>query len=232
MPDSSLPIPNQLEQAMSIIRSHVKLLAEAKLQADLGKKRVEEAEAKVRKLENEVNIRDKAIADLRLRLPATMERDLLIKSSMTYTSVAAQNESNTPARAAQATIESLQNRLKQKDETLLKYQDMLKLARDEISNINKQHELEINNMLDQVNMTRDTNLQKLKSELKQSSYHSEINITKNQLSRLQELEELAVEQDNTVSALNQKIKKLNTECDTWKARHDILAQKSEQDTSK
>jgi hypothetical protein len=42
---------------------------------------------------------------------------------------------------------------------------MLKLARDEILNINKQHELEINNMLDKLNLTRDTNLQKLKQDL-------------------------------------------------------------------
>ena len=55
--------------------------------------------------------------------------------------------------------------MKQKDETIAKYQDMLKLARDEILNINKQHELEINNMLDKLNLTRDTNLQKLKQDL-------------------------------------------------------------------
>jgi hypothetical protein len=73
------------------------------------------------------------------------------------------------------------NRLKQKDETIVKYQDMLKLARDEIANINKQHELEINNMLDKLNLTRDNNLQKLKQELRNASVYSEVNITKNQV---------------------------------------------------
>ncbi len=62
-------------------------------------------------------------------------------------------------------MQMLKSRLKQKDETVAKYQDMLKLARDEILNINKQHELEINNMMDKLNLTRDTNLQKLKHDL-------------------------------------------------------------------
>ena len=207
MPDSTLPVANQLEQAMSIIRSHIKLLAEAKLQSDLSKKRVEEAEARARKLESEVNLRDKVIADLRLRLPASMDRDLLIKSSMhsSETTGHMQNGGNTPVKAAQATIESLQSRLKQKDETLAKYQDMLKLARDEIANVNKQHEIEINSMLDKLNLTRDSNLQKLKQELRSNSMYSETNITRIQLARLQELEEIVVEQDNQLSALNQKV---------------------------
>ena len=62
--------------------------------------------------------------------------------------------------------------MKQKDETLAKYQDMLKLARDEINNINKQHETEINNLIDKLNLTRDTNIEKLRLELKSSAYPS------------------------------------------------------------
>ena len=108
---------------------------------------------------------------------------------------------------------------------------MLKLARDEIANINKQHELEINNMLDKLNLTRDSNLQKLKHDLKENSKNNLLNTTKAQvinyfrkkfilifilknyvlqLNRLQELEEVTVEQDNIISALNQKSKKLNS----------------------
>lgn len=48
------------------------------------------------------------------------------------------------------------------------------------------------------------------------------------LNRLQELEEVTVEQDNIISSLNIKIKKLNTEIDTWKARNDLQAKNSEQ----
>lgn len=71
--------------------------------------------------------------------------------------------------------------MKQKDDTISKYQDMLKLARDEIANINKQHELEINNMLDKLNLTRDSNLQKLKHDLKENSKNNLLNTTKAQV---------------------------------------------------
>ena len=43
--------------------------------------------------------------------------------------------------------------------------------------------------------------------------------------RLQELEEVNAEQDNTISAMNDKIKKLNMEIETWKFRYDALIEK-------
>jgi uncharacterized coiled-coil protein SlyX len=52
------------------------------------------------------------------------------------------------------------------------------------------------------------------------------------LSRLQELEEVTIEQDNTISALNIKIRKLNTEIDTWKAKYELLNEKSAQELEK
>ena len=105
MPDQSLPVANQLDQALNIIRSHIKLLAEAKIQSDISKKRIEELESKIRQYDGEINLRDKAIAELRLRLPAAMDRDVLVKSTLNGTS---SDPSLTPVKAAQATIESLQ----------------------------------------------------------------------------------------------------------------------------
>ena len=50
----------------------------------------------------------------------------------------------------------------------MKYQDMLKLAREEITKMNKQNEVEINNLIDKLNSTRDTNIEKLKMEMRNS----------------------------------------------------------------
>ena len=50
MPDHTMPISNQLEQAMNIIRSHIKLLAEAKIQSDLSKKKIDSIESKLLQL--------------------------------------------------------------------------------------------------------------------------------------------------------------------------------------
>ena len=144
MPDQSLSVANQLDQAMNIIRSHIKLLAEAKLQTDLSKKQMDETNSKLRKLENEVNIRDKIITELRLRLPATEDRDSIINKKMNNLNSSSSNSTKVemtmdspPVKAAQATIESLQNRLQQKETSIQKYQDMLQLARDEINQLNK-----------------------------------------------------------------------------------------------
>lgn len=110
MPDHTQPIANQLEQAIGIIRSHIKLLAESKIQSDLSKNKIQELEINIRKHQHEVNIRDKAIAELRLRLPATMERDVLIKSVMGASGgdEHMMSSNQTSVKAAQATIESLQ----------------------------------------------------------------------------------------------------------------------------
>jgi hypothetical protein len=59
MPDHTLPISGQLDQALNIIRSHIKLLAEAKIQSDLSRRRLEELESRARRLESDVNVRDK-----------------------------------------------------------------------------------------------------------------------------------------------------------------------------
>lgn len=58
---------------------------------------------------------------------------------------------------------------------------MLKLARDEITNINKQHEIEINNLLDKLNLTRDTNIEKLRQELQLSSGNGQAYLNKAQV---------------------------------------------------
>ena len=108
MPDHTQPIANQLEQAIGIIRSHIKLLAESKIQSDLSKNKIQELEINIRKYQHEVNIRDKAIAELRLRLPATLERDMLIKSAMESDGGRGPGSNETPVKAAQATIETLQ----------------------------------------------------------------------------------------------------------------------------
>jgi len=239
MPDQSLPIANQLDQAMNIIRSHIKLLAEAKVQTDLSKKQMEDNSAKLRRLENEVNIRDKVITELRLRLPATEDRDSIIKKTLNSVPDSGSNHSelssdSPPVKAAQATIESMQNLLKQKEITIFKYQDMLQQSRDEINQLNKQHEIEINTMLEKLNLTRDSNLKKLKDDIKHSlsvisSSTNHQTATRNQLNRLQELEEVTIEQDNTISAMSQKIKQLNIEINTWKSRNEMLSQKSAAD---
>jgi hypothetical protein len=75
----------------------------------------------------------------------------------------------------------LKNRLHQKEETIKKYQDLLKLSRDEIAKLNKQHELEINNLMEKLNSTRDSDVKKLRENLKITPLNEKL-ITKNEVS--------------------------------------------------
>jgi centrosomal protein CEP290 len=227
MPDKNQSIPNQLDQAMVIIREHIQLLAEAKVQSEFSKKRIQELEENLRKAEHNICIRDKAIAELRLRLPASIDRDNIIEISLN----ANRFDSITPTKAAQTTIESLQIRLNQKEQTIMKYQDMLKLSRDEISKINKQHELEINNLFEKLNFTRDNNLEQIKESLRYDPKNDRT-LTKNELQRLQELEEVTIDQDNTISVLNEKINKMNSEILIWKSRYELLIEKCNKEREK
>lgn len=56
--------------------------------------------------------------------------------------------------------------MNQKEQTILKYQEMVKASREEITRIHKEYEKEISNLTEKLNLTRDTQLQKLKENLK------------------------------------------------------------------
>jgi uncharacterized coiled-coil protein SlyX len=43
--------------------------------------------------------------------------------------------------------------------------------------------------------------------------------------RLQELEEVTIEQDNTISALNDKTRKMNGDIEAWRVRYEALIEK-------
>ncbi len=56
----------------------------------------------------------------------------------------------------------------------------MKLAREEITKLNRQHELEINNLTDKLNLTRDSNLQKIKDNSKFTARSDRL-VTKNEV---------------------------------------------------
>ena len=141
----------------------------------------------------------------------------------------------------------------QKESVVSKYQDMLKLSREEILALNKQHEIEIRNILESLNATRDTRFNKLKQELSVSSLVNQGGITTKaqvsfhlsyyqtrllkkiiytidwlwsfKLMRLQELQELDVEKDNEIRTLHQKIAHLTNEIDSWRVKYELLKNK-------
>ncbi|CAF3443526.1 unnamed protein product [Rotaria sp. Silwood1] len=225
-PDPSLPVAHQLEQALRIIRENIHLLMEAKVQHQLVEKRTAEHIEKVREMENAILARDKIIHELRLRLPTTtiLDSDKLISDVMTrpddFSRLAA-------VRAAQSTIDSLQARIIQKEESIRKYQEMLKEARDDLNKQTRQHEEELQLLNEQLQNKRDLDFIRFKEFVERGGNpaHFHGTPTSFELARVRELEENVAVQENTIAHLNEKLREARREAETWKAR---LTQKMEQ----
>ncbi len=92
-----------------------------------------------------------------------------------------------------------------------------------MSQVNRQHEQEINALLDKLNLTRDSTLQRLKHDLRQAGTTGTTALlvaSRSQLERLQELEEVCVELESSLSAQQQKNRRVQSEADTWKGRYE------------
>ena len=96
-----------------------------------AKKSLEEAQKKVREVESLLSAKDKIINDLRLQVPASVDRALAV-ASVTGGSTLALSEDYETKRAlnvAQQTVASLRERLAQKEETLERYEKLLRQIR-------------------------------------------------------------------------------------------------------
>lgn len=89
--------------------------------------KLKEKESAVRLAEQNILSRDKIISELRLRLPATAEREKLI-ADLGRKEV--EPQSHRTLKIAQQTIANMQARLNQKEEVLKKYQHLLEKARE------------------------------------------------------------------------------------------------------
>ncbi|XP_059169831.1 centrosomal protein of 290 kDa-like [Physella acuta] len=221
LPNAKLPVANQLEQAISTIKSNVKVILDTQAENKAVKSRNQELEKQLRESERGVLERDKLISELRLRMPATADRDDIIvkaQAKVTHAIKKAETdgvdyESQQALKIAQSTVLSLQQRVNQKDETIAKYVELLKQRREDLVEMNRRHEEELRAMQQKIHMNTDLAFSKFKDaarELinKQSSVRT---VTTQQLNRLNELEDTMAEQENTISALHEKLKQREAE---------------------
>ena len=89
--------------------------------------KLKEKESALRLAEQNILSRDKVINELRLRLPATAEREKLIAE---LGRKVVEPQSHHTLKIAQQTIANMQARLNQKEEVLKKYQHLLEKARE------------------------------------------------------------------------------------------------------
>nr|AKN21708.1 NPHP6 [Schmidtea mediterranea] len=149
LPDPSAPLPNQLDQAMATIKKHIRVIFDKENENKALRKHGKEHENKIRELEGTLLKRERYINELRLRLPASEDRPQQMGqiSDAAVTSLLNAEKSNYVDEktmwAAQTTLSGLQERLRAKDESLMRYEQLLKEAREDLVVSNQKHGEEI-----------------------------------------------------------------------------------------
>ncbi|XP_014672525.1 PREDICTED: centrosomal protein of 290 kDa-like [Priapulus caudatus] len=155
LPNPDQPVASQLEQAVTTIKRNVHVILETQKQAKIMKEEKEDLERRLQEAERGILSRDRVIAELRLRMPASADRDRLVveatrRSAAQAAMPAAEYESNQGLAIAKETVSSLQTRLSHKEETVVKYQEFLTVAREEMRQLRLRHEQQLRAMQQQL----------------------------------------------------------------------------------
>uniref|UniRef100_H3A222 Centrosomal protein 290 n=1 Tax=Latimeria chalumnae TaxID=7897 RepID=H3A222_LATCH len=213
IPDPSLPVPQQLEIALRKIRDHIRTILETKTTCRTLEEKIKEKEAALWKAEQNVLSRDRVINELRLRLPATAERERLLAELNKDEDL----ESRHTLNVAHQTIANLQARLNQKEEVLKKYQHLLARARQEQEDITKKHDKELKVLHQKLDLHADTSLNKFKQTAMELMKKPSLAVpTTKHLVRLAEMEQTVAEQDNSLYALTEKLRKAEADLEKQK----------------
>ncbi|MBN3288056.1 CE290 protein, partial [Polyodon spathula] len=207
IPDPSLPVPQQLDLALRKIREHVRTILETQTTC----KTLDEVTNTSHKT---LQTRDRVINELRLRLPATAEREKLIAE---LGSREEDPEFQQALKVAHQTIANLQARLNQKEDVLKKYQRLQAKARQDQEEVAKKHDEELRLLHQKLELHSDTSLNKFKQTALELMKKPSIAVpTTKHLVRLAEMEQTVAEQDNSLSNLTDKLKRVTAELEKQK----------------
>nr|XP_036880154.1 centrosomal protein of 290 kDa isoform X2 [Manis javanica] len=224
MPDPSLPLPNQLEIALRKIKENVRVILETRATCKSLEEKLKEKESALWLAEQNILSRDKVINELRLRLPATAEREKLI-AELGRKEV--EPKSQYTLKIAHQTIANMQARLNQKEEMLKKYQHLLEKAREvtefsfavkqEQREIVKKHEEDLHILHNKLELQADSSLSKFKQTAQDLIKQSPTPVPTNKhFIRLAEMEQMVAEQDDSLSSLSMKLKKASQDLERQK----------------
>nr|XP_045009504.1 centrosomal protein of 290 kDa [Jaculus jaculus]XP_045009505.1 centrosomal protein of 290 kDa [Jaculus jaculus] len=207
IPDPSLPLPNQLEMALRKIKENVQTILKTQATCKSLEEKLKEKESALRLAEQNILSRDKVINELRLRLPATAEREKLIaelgKKEM-------EPKSSHTMKIAQQTIANMQARLNQKEEVLKKYQHLLERSREEQRAIVRKHEEDLHILHRKLELQAESTLSEFKQTAQDLIKQTPAPVPTNKhFIRLAEMEQTVAEQDDTLSSLLTKLKKVS-----------------------
>lgn len=195
--------------------------------------RMKELELQLKESERTLLKRERFISELRLRLPATDDREQRLKtaSADAWRAVEAAGEASyvetKTLHAAQTTVGALQQRLTQKEDALARCQELLKEARAELDEANRRHADELSAMLARLNAKTDEGVAKLQHAVKSIvTSRGPESITNQQLARLNELEDLVAEQSKAMAVQSEQTSMARAKAEEWRAKYDAVLQAS------
>uniref|UniRef100_A0A8C5QQ97 Centrosomal protein 290 n=1 Tax=Leptobrachium leishanense TaxID=445787 RepID=A0A8C5QQ97_9ANUR len=228
VPDSSLPLPQQLDIALQKIKEHVRAIMETKAVCRTLEEKLKNKQSQLRTAEQNVLSRDRVINELRLQMPVAAEREKLLSDLNQRDE---ESEQRQAVKVAHQTIASMQARLNQKEEVLKKYQHLLSKAREEQEEITKKHVEDIKALHQKLNLYSDTSLNKFKEATLELMKKPSLPVSSSaHLIRLAEMEQTVAEQDNSLASLTNKLKKVTAELEHQKQI--TIAQVNELEKSK
>ncbi|NXJ59339.1 CE290 protein, partial [Rostratula benghalensis] len=213
VPDPSLPLQQQLEVALRKNQEHIRAILETRATCKALEEKLKEKETALWNAEQNVLSRDKVINELRLRLPATSEREKI----MTELGKQDDPKYHHAIKIAHQTTANMQARLNQKEEVLKKYQRLLAKAREEQEEIAKKHEADLKVLHQKLNLHTDNSLDKFKQTALELMKKTSLSLSdNNHFIRLAEMEQTVAEQDNSLASLVGKLKKTTSDLEKQK----------------
>ena len=144
--NENLPLAKQLESSLRKSRSLAQDVNDLKGKLQDSKKAFEDLNRKFRESDNQNLAKEKIINDLRSQLPSSVDRAIAITSVIGTPGLAGGGDdvaNKQVAMLAQSTIDSLRERLKQKESTMARYEEMFKRSNEDHDEMIKKGQEEI-----------------------------------------------------------------------------------------
>ncbi|XP_061139377.1 centrosomal protein of 290 kDa-like isoform X2 [Syngnathus typhle] len=219
LPDTNLPLAQQLEFALRKISEQVDVISNAEATGKRLEEKLKEKDEALRKSEQNVASRDKVINELRLRLPS------VVASGGRLLADASQRDGEA-LKLVHKTVKDLQGRLDKKDDVLKKYQSHLVQAVKDQEELIKRHDEELRMLYQKLDSNNDTTLERLKQQAAEMMKKPSITVpTSKHLDRMAELEQTVVEQDMSLVSVTNKLKMAGVELEQVKSAMDTQAKK-------
>ena len=150
LPSNDLPLAQQLETSLVKNKGLNQQMNSLKKKLDDSRKGFEDLCKKNRELENQLLGKDRMINDLRQEIPASVDRAVAISSVIGQPGIPSAclpfNDNVVTMSIAQDTIDSLRERLKIKEETIAKYEQLLKQSNSEHAESMQRRQQEMNEL--------------------------------------------------------------------------------------